>query len=398
MPNIFPPINDPNSPLATSTAAVQAALGKVQTDTPQPYDYSAHSVLGNVGHVLGRVGNIAGDILDPRVTPLIPGTDEYKERRLSEDQGELDKASQRQQMAQSESDRVANETANRTAEQPLRDSEVAKNNAEADASQHPTWQHVETDQGIFALNPKTNELMPLTYNGQPLKKAVTTPPVREGHVPVLGDDGKPTLANYDSSKGTYTDTQGNPINHPRPIPPPPSYGQLMLPTKTATLLDPNTDVPTIMQWNPKTQTYDKPVGQSATGPYGHEEAQAGAVTRAGNDLINTLEANKADLGTLGAWVKVHGLNTPIADPRIAAIQSQLRSFAALNPAMHGARGAQAIKHFEQVIGGAQQNPDATISTIRSIIGTAGNINPGLSPAGGPPAGAKIIDFTQLGKK
>src|ERR1700689_77292 len=32
-------------------------------------------VLGKIGHVLGRVGNIAGDIVAPATMSLIPGTD-----------------------------------------------------------------------------------------------------------------------------------------------------------------------------------------------------------------------------------------------------------------------------------------------------------------------------------
>ena len=33
---------------------------------------------------------------------------------------------------------------------------------------NPALQHLETDQGIFAFNPHTKELTPLTYQGQPL--------------------------------------------------------------------------------------------------------------------------------------------------------------------------------------------------------------------------------------
>ena len=88
------------------------------------------------------------------------------------------------------------------------------------------------------------------------------------------------------------------------------------------------------------------------------------------------------LGTLGAWVQSHGLNTPIADPKLAGIQTQLKSFADLNPAMHGSRGGAAMKHFEDLIGGLQKNPDASIAGIQGILRTAHNINPGVQNQGG----------------
>ena len=194
------------------------------------------------------------------------------------------------------------------------------------------------------------------------------------------------MGNYDPASGRTTDAAGNIIKNPRPIPPPPSYGQLVLPSKVETFIDPKTGIPTMMQYDPKTQTYSKTVGTSSTGAYGHEEAQAGAVERAGADLLNTLQANKKDLGTLGAWVAKYGLNTPIADPKLAGIQAQMGSFAALNPAMHGARGLQAIQHFEKLIGGLQQNPDASIAGIQAIINTAHEINPGVNPQGAPGQG------------
>ena len=70
----------------------------------------------------------------------------------------------------------------------------------------------------------------------------------------------------------------------------------------------------------------------------------------------------------------------------------MKSFADLNPAMHGARGGAAMKHFEDLVGGLQKNPDASIAGIRGILQTAHNINPGVQNqdglGSGPPPGQK----------
>jgi hypothetical protein len=159
----------------------------------------------------------------------------------------------------------------------------------------------------------------------------------------------------------------------------PNYGQLVLPTKTQTMLV--NGIPTVMGWNEQTQKYDVPQGQSATGAYGHEEAQAGAVARGGEQLISDIQANKSRLGTLSSWVEKYGLDTPIADPQLAGLQAELSTFAALQPAMHGFRSKSAQEAFQKIIGEVQKNPDATIASIRGILKTAGAINPQLSGAG-----------------
>ena len=165
----------------------------------------------------------------------------------------------------------------------------------------------------------------------------------------------------------------------------PNYGQLVLPTKTQNVLV--NGIPTEMGWDEKTQRYDIPQGQSATGAYAHEEAQAGAVQRAGEKLITDIQKNKDKLGTLSAWVNKYGLDTPIADPELAGLQSELSTFSALQPAMHGFRSKSAQEAFQKIIGEVQKNPDATIASIRGILKTAGSINPQIQGAGGAPAGS-----------
>ena len=157
----------------------------------------------------------------------------------------------------------------------------------------------------------------------------------------------------------------------------PNYASQMAGTKTINVID-DTGIPRIMGWNPQTKQYDIPQGVSAAGAYGHEMEQAGAVTRGGQALIADINANKEKLGTLLAWVKKHGINAPyVGDPVLAHLQSELKTFAALQPAMHGFRSRSAQEAFENIIGDVQKNPEATIASIQGILGTAKAINPTL---------------------
>ena len=156
----------------------------------------------------------------------------------------------------------------------------------------------------------------------------------------------------------------------------PNYGQLVLPTKTIDVIGEN-GLPTKMGWNEQTQQYDRPMGVSATGAYGHEMAQAGAVERGGTDLIAQLQQpeNREILGQLSSYISQGTLGTPLADQRAAYLSAQLKTFAALQPAMHGFRSHSAQETFEKIVGGLAQDPDATIGAIRGILQTSRAINP-----------------------
>jgi hypothetical protein len=114
--------------------------------------------------------------------------------------------------------------------------------------------------------------------------------------------------------------------------------------------------------------------------------QAAAVTRGGEQLISDLQQHKDALGSLLTWAQKYGLNTPIADPELAGVQAELASFAALQPAMHGFRGMNALDTFEKIIGAIQKDPDAAIASIRGIMKTAGALLPKPTPIAKPAQG------------
>lgn len=163
-------------------------------------------------------------------------------------------------------------------------------------------------------------------------------------------------------------------------------------TKTTTILGPD-GRPQVFAFNPSTKQFDQPVGYSASGHMGTVSEQASAVNDAGEDLIKQINSNRDDFGTLAAWVKKNGLNTPVADPRLAGLQSALSTFAALQPALHGFRSHDAMKEFQSIIGGVQNNPDAAIASIRAIQRTAASVNPKLAKPSAPTVKLKAPDGT-----
>lgn len=226
--------------------------------------------------------------------------------------------------------------------------------------------------------------------------------------PVAGTlNGQPAFARDAGPGKGWVDVQTG-----APLPgfvPPKNYAQvaegvanLRNETQTKEVLRP--DGVHIVAFNPQTKAYDRDMGLAGTGAQGNRGAAASSSVRMGEDLIADIQANKARLGGLSAWVQKYGLNTPVADPKLAKIQAELSSFAALQPVQHGFRSTSALDTFEKIIGGIQKNPEATIASIRGLVKTSGAINPTIrpgkaapapaAPQQAPPAGNKAAQFGQ----
>jgi len=110
------------------------------------------------------------------------------------------------------------------------------------------------------------------------------------------------------------------------------------------------------------------------------------IDRAAKSLIQTIRQNekaidKSKLGEWATWVKKYGLDTPFADPVLARIQAEYKSYADLNPALHGYRSAESAHSFEQLVGGLQKNPEAAIASIEGLTETGAHaVNPKLNNA------------------
>lgn len=165
-PSVLGSVNAPSSSSLALNGVdndVQAARDRVAADAPHKYDYSAHGVLGNIGHVIARTGNIVGDVLDPQATALIPNSDLYNARMRQTHMDELDKAQEKQAAAQKESDTTENESANREQKGDIasatQDTAMAKTNAQL--AQHG-----------FKMDPEKG-IVPLAYEEMsPTQQAV----------------------------------------------------------------------------------------------------------------------------------------------------------------------------------------------------------------------------------
>jgi hypothetical protein len=109
-------------------------------------------------------------------------------------------------------------------------------------------------------------------------------------------------------------------------------------------------------------------------------SQAGSIIEVGNNLKAEIDKHKDALGNLSDYWKQATNGTPIADPVASKLMSEIASYAALQPAMHGMRGGQAMKEFEKMVGGIPKDPEALKAAIDGIGETAAVIKKQGQPA------------------
>lgn len=365
--------------------------------------------FGKLAHGLARAGEVAADIVAPGVTSVIPGTPENEmmvqrgeeAARQKDIGGEL--AAQRTQIAEEQA-QAAGERAS-----------AAEQTAAAATKRADTGQQKEDTEENKLLNQLGSAWKDALDHG--VQNPMDSPKVKDAIAgiqatrPVKSDPGMKAVtlqlpggqrvAGKVDHEGSLLTEDGKPAPQGTMLYDKPASGAALAPTKTATVMGED-GVPRIMQWNPATGTYDRPLGISASGAPGHEMFQAGVVERGGKQLIADLRNpdNRAILGNLQSYIEQGTLGTPFADQRAAQLNSELKSFAALQPAMHGFRARTAQQAFEKIIGGLAQNPDATVGSIEGILRTAtGAIIPRAGGEGGGGAAPKVGDIkTYQGKQ
>lgn len=356
---------------------------------------------GEVKHILGQVGEIAGSALVPNLMPWIPGTTQNRMMRSAlESKG-------REQEAELGLTKAKTEQAEATAEheRELAGRETGTPGKGADI--------IETGQGLMQWNPDTKRYDIFAGPSKESKPAASHFETRW----IQGPDGKPQAANFNSGTGKYTDLAGNEIQNPVPVEKAPGAEK---PTSgmvggkpTFALYDPEKgwidsetkqSIPNFQpppnfaetgmfepqvviapSGQPQTMVFNKRTGRMepaqvpgggtmlAPGAIGGQQYQANVINNAGDALIEEIGANKGKFGNMQAIFNSAFLRTPIADPTSARLAAELASFAALQPKLHGFRGQQAMDEFERMIGGLPKNPDALIESIRGIQNTAGMV-------------------------
>jgi hypothetical protein len=117
----------------------------------------------------------------------------------------------------------------------------------------------------------------------------------------------------------------------------------------------------------------------------HGRADQGrAIVESANSLKKFIDTNPQVFGNLDSYWKKFVNDTPISDPMASKAMTELASFAALQPALHGMRSHDAMREFAKMIGGIPKNPESLKAAIDGIVdsGATPMINAGSTRHGG----------------
>lgn len=399
-------------PAMAPPAAANAPLGKIQS--PQGQDAinpamapakpeQGRSALGKVGHVLGQIGGVGLSALAPGVAAQIPQTplgkivQENHAEKIKEKEAEIGQRTAQTGIEQEKTD-IAKQNSQRTPVTDRQGNTYYLDQAGMDkyATTQSTNQSKEgiassgndtkkdvadiNSQGRFNVEQSKEKAAEMLQNGRPVSMdQLAARATKEGDNATLQkvEDYKKTIAQAGKQEpGNFisvTDGQGNTLGFADP------KSRDYVPFNAlgggaAASAVGGSAMPM------------KPSGQTAS-----RMQQGSAVERAGDNLIEDIRSHRDKIGNVNAIVESAFLGTPLADPDEAYIATEIGSFAALNPAMHGFRGSQAMDEFKKLIGGIPKNPDALIASIKAIQRTAGALQP-PSGQGAPPAGSKIVSL------
>lgn len=384
MPSQPPQMTAPAAPPVTRTPTVQenniandqGKLEKIRWQQANPWGTPENHPgnLGKVAHVFSNIGNIAGDIFAPDVMAHVPGTQMNRDvqekqltNRLNQENTENEQNLQREAMTAHENEETA-------AAPDKAASEEALQGAQTENLKNPALQHLETDQGIFAFNPHTKELTPLTYQGQPLNPAVK-PTAAKGleHVSVVGSNGKPMEANFHPDTGKYTDSAGKEIENPQPYEKPNQGGMV-----TMIVPDPNNPGGGIVE---RLGAGGKvaPGAQTAAGvnavntPTTTQRTAAGraeTVVAMAPQVLSEINSMGPQLGpVMGRWNDFMQGKTGMDNPQFAGLRADLLMMSSAVALAHaqGRLPENLREEFDRAINAPKQTPANLTATIQHMI-------------------------------
>jgi len=338
-------------------------------------------VLGKIGHVLGRVGNIAFTAAAPGLATLTEGTDLNKLAVASQNREALERAKTQELAEESEKTRAKHEENVSNINQEKLEETERTNRAkdEVNLANHGLKRDAEGNIVADTESPVYQQ------NQEKMKNAAA---LRDSAVAL-----RKSQENLNVAKEEFEKSKNDPNS--------PQY-QLALKKLAAANLahevaQKNLELHEREYENKiKEQEFVKPSGQSQS-----RGSAAQAVLDLIPDLKNLVNEHRADMGPIMGRINRGELEIGNVDPEIAKLYSAMKSFYALQPAVHGFKNAEFVKDFEHALGTLERNPDAFISGMEGLRPTLESVakegktfhrriveGQPTTPAGGatPPAG------------
>ena len=369
------PTASPGVP-AGSLASNQAKLEKLQLQD-QGTPWNERSGWSKLGHVASKIGNIAGDVLIPRVMATIPGTELNRTLQEQGLQGELN--TQQKEQNTEESTKAAQKLAGEK---------------EADEEKlHEAQEKNYTTKDEEALS-KAGLMRDKDGN------VVADPASQAYQKQQLAEQAVKNLMDYRSAQSDLTEAKEE-VERAKNDPNSPAFKAAQQKLAMAQYAH---DLAAQNLGLHRDEFANKVQEQELLKPSGQAQSRASAaesVLQLMPGLEQEVKKNAASMGPLMGRLERGELAIGDVPPDVAQLYAAMKSFYALQPAVHGFRNAEFVKDFETALGTLERDPDAFIAGMKGLKPTMEAVanegktyhkriveGGGNTPAGGAAGGAK----------
>lgn len=318
---------------AGSSAYYQNKLTKLETPGEAPT-----TTGGKIKHVLSRIGNIALDVAAPGIAMNIPGTDMFKRAEISSIEPKLERARQTEEAGK---ERQATEEEN---VRHHKETEAAASDKDAATlAQHGLMRDA---QGNVVADPTSQAFQ---KNQLAMQTVENVQKYRQAQQDLTEAREEVERAKLDPNSPAFKQAQE----------------KLAMAREAHRVAAANLALHEQEFANKKEeQEYLKPSGQAQS-----RGSAAQSVLDVMPELKQLVNAHRADMGPIMGRLNRGEIAIGDVDPGIARLFGAMKSYYALQPAVHGFRSAEFVKDLETAIGTLERNPDAFLEGMEGLAGT-----------------------------
>jgi hypothetical protein len=333
----------PGAP-AGSAASDRSQIEKIEDQRANPWGSPENhpGFGGRLAHVLAKAGNIAGDIVAPVTMANVPGTEMHRDLEEQRLKGEEGRAETRE-----------SEIASRTASAGLAG---RKEQSEEEERAARTENLKQKDSETLAArglmrdadgNIKEDPTSPVAKRNQLALQSVQ-------HVNDLRDAQKELAEARTEVEKAKNDPDSPAFKA--------AQQRLAMAAEAHRVASLNLGLhQEEFQNKLHEQELQKPSGQAQS-----RGAAAQSVLDIIPDLKTLVNKHRADMGPLMGRIARGEIAIGNVPPEIARVYAAMKSFYALQPAVHGFRNAEFVKDFESALGTLERNPDAFIAGMEGL--------------------------------
>ncbi len=322
----------------------RSQLARIADQKANPWGSAENhpGTLGKIGHVLGRVGNIAGDIVAPGTMALIPGTDLNRRAQEKGLETHLAGAEQREETAGEHKAAQGLAERKEESEEPLREAQTkaTEEKGPAGLAEHGLMRDKD---GNIVADPTSPAYQKQQMAGEAVKNLMT---LRSAQKYLADAKTEVEQAKNDPNSPAFKAAQQ----------------KLAMAQYAHDLAAKNLDLHQ-QEFGNKVQE------QGLLKPSGQAQSRASAAQSV-IDLIPGLETlvhkNAASMGPLMGRLNRGEIAIGNVPPDVAELYSAMKSFYALQPAVHGFRNAEFVKDFEHALGTLERDPEAFIAGMKGL--------------------------------